>query len=279
MKLYSIETGVIKLDGGAMFGVVPRSIWGKRYEYDENNLIELSMRCLLIIEDDRKILIDTGMGDKQGEKYFKHFHPRLDNNLIESLKQCGVSPSDITDLVLTHLHFDHCGGAAVLDNNGEPEMLFKNAKVWVAKDQWNSALKPNHRERPSMRKENYLPLQDGKELCQIVTDVAVTKNVQLRLTNGHTAGMIVPVINYDGKTIVYGADIFPTSAHVHVPFVTAYDIQPLKSLDEKSQLLDYIVENDGFLIYEHDVNIECTKIEKTEKGFRKSENSYLISEL
>ena len=271
MKIHSIETGNFKLDGGSMFGVVPKSIWHKLYPVDEKNMCNYAMRCLLIEDGERKILVDTGMGDKQPEKFFKYYFPNGDYTLEDSLKSAGVNFDEITDLVFTHLHFDHSGGAAALNAEGEPELLFKNATVWIGKKQWESFLNPNAREKPSMFKENNEPLQQAKEFKLIEEDTFITENVKLKLVYGHTDGMIVPIINYGEKKVVYGADLLPTSANIHIPYLPSYDIRPLNTLEEKQELLKFCIDNDAYVIYEHDINIECSKVVLTEKGYRAGE--------
>ncbi len=267
MELYSIETGNFKLDGGAMFGVVPKTMWNKIYPADENNLINNSMRCLLIKDGKKIVIIDCGMGDKMDPNLLKFYYVNGEETLLTSLNKVGVKPEDVTDVVLTHLHFDHCGGATQKDGT----LTFPNAKHWVSKSQWESAHSPNNRERPSFFNENYDPIKEAGKLKIIRTETNITKNIQLRLFYGHTDGLIVPFITKKGKTIVYAADFIPSSAHVQLSFICAYDIYPLVSVDEKQQFLAEAVENNYTLFFEHDIFTECCSLEQTPKGVRVKE--------
>ncbi|MFZ4401213.1 MAG: MBL fold metallo-hydrolase [Bacteroidales bacterium] len=272
MELHVINTGNLKLDGGAMFGVVPKVMWQKLYPADENNRCNWSMRCLLAVDGERKILIDCGIGDKQDEKFFNNMHLNGDDNLISSLSKAGYSTDDITDVVLTHLHFDHCGGAVKnnIDKTGF-ELTFKNATHWVGKAHWELANKPNAREKASFLKENFQPLMDAGKLNLIEKDTTLFPGFFVKIFNGHTAGQIIPFIDYKGKTVVYMADLMPAAVHIPLAYVISYDTQPLVSLDEKESFLNEALANDYILFFEHDIYNECCNLQQTDKGVRAKE--------
>jgi glyoxylase-like metal-dependent hydrolase (beta-lactamase superfamily II) len=272
MKVYSIETEQFKLDGGAMFGVVPKVIWQKLNPADENNLCLWSMRCLLIEEGNRKILIDTGMGNKQSEKFFSHYYPSYNNTLLGSLKAHGFQPADITDIILTHLHFDHCGGAVSIIN-GEYTPTFPNATYWTSEAHWKWATDPNSREKASFLKENILPLQVSGQL-QFVEEkpgmrTRFSENIEILFAYGHTKSMMIPFITMEnGQSLVYTADLIPSSMHIPLPYIAAYDLFPMISLEEKESFLNECVENNYVLFFEHDPLTCCCRVIKTEKGYR-----------
>lgn len=272
MQLFSIETGLFKLDGGAMFGVVPKTLWNKFNPADENNLCTWSMRCLLVVDGARKVLIDCGMGSKQSEKFFSHYHPHGTHTLLSSLREKGFEPEDITDLILTHLHFDHCGGA-VYYNNGAYALTFPHATIWSNENHWKWAIEPNDREKASFLKENIIPLQESGQLKFIKEEngqlTPFTKHINIRFVQGHTRSMMLPQIKINGKTIVYMADLIPSAAHIPLPYVMAYDMFPMKTLEEKKEFLEEAVEKEFILFFEHDPSDPCCTAEKTEKGFRK----------
>ncbi|MCB2219481.1 MAG: MBL fold metallo-hydrolase [Bacteroidetes bacterium] len=268
MNLYKIETGNLKLDGGAMFGVVPKTIWQKSYPADENNLCNWSMRCLLVVDGDRKILIDNGIGDKQDEKFLKHYHLNGDDSLDKSLAAVGYSRDDITDMVLTHLHFDHCGGSIVKTGDDQFETAFKNATYWISKDQWEWATHPNRRERASFLKENILPIKESGQLKLVENEGALFPGIDVKFYSGHTDGQMIPFIKYNGKTIVFTSDLLPSTAHVPIPYVMAFDTQPLLTLKEKASFFAEALENDYIIFLEHDLYHECCTLENTEKGPR-----------
>jgi len=260
-----------------MFGVVPKSIWNKLNPSDENNMCSWALRCLLIEDGNRLILVDNGMGDKQDAKFFGHYYLHGNDTLDGSLKQLGFSKADITDVLLTHLHFDHCGGSIV--RQGEKLVpAFPNAVYWSNKDHWEWAVHPNAREKASFLKENILPIQENGQLQFIETAVtaddgqlgstAFTNNISIRFANGHTDKMMLPQINYNGRTIVYMADLLPSVAHLPLPYVMAYDMFPLTSLQEKAAFLQEAVANDYILYFEHDREIECCSLQQTVKGIR-----------
>ncbi len=285
MNLYSINAGHFKLDGGAMFGVVPKSIWNKLNPADENNMCSWALRCLLIEEGDKLILIDNGMGDKQEAKFFGHYFLHGEDTLDKSLAQYGFTKDDITDVVLTHLHFDHCGGSIV--KVGEKLIpAFKYATYWSNERHWQWATLPNDREKASFLKENILPIKESGQLKMIdlpalpdevdQTSVitypsTILPGLSFFIVNGHTDAMMLPVIQYKGKTIVYVADLLPSVGHIPLPYVMAYDMFPLTTLKEKKIFLDHALQNDWMLFFEHDPVNECCTLKQTEKGIRVNE--------
>ena len=280
MKLYTIDTGFFKLDGGAMFGVVPKSIWQKTNPADEFNLCSWAMRCLLIQEGDRLILIDNGIGYKQDERFLKHYHLHGDDTLEKSLTNLKFSKDDITDVFLTHLHFDHCGGSIERQADGNLVPAFKNANYWSNKEHWQWAVEPNDREKASFLKENILPIQESGKLKFIDTldGVSFTDNIQIRFAFGHTDSMMLPQISYKGKTILYMADMLPSVGHIPMPYVMSYDMFPLKTLKEKKKFLEEAVQNDYILFFEHDPVNECCTLQETEKGIR-VKDTFKLSEI
>ena len=270
MKLYTINAGYFKLDGGAMFGVVPKSIWQKSNPADENNLCSWAMRCLLIVDGERVILIDNGMGYKQDEKFLKHYYLHGDDTLEKSLASHGFSKDDITDVFLTHLHFDHCGGSIERDSQGSLVPAFKNATYWSNRAHWEWAVIPNDREKASFLKNNILPIQESGRLKFIDNQdgVTFTENIKIRFAYGHTDSMMLPQISYKEKTILYMADLLPSIGHIPLPYVMAYDMFPMKTLEEKKRYLEEAVENNYVLYLEHDPVNECCTLQETEKGIR-----------
>lgn len=273
MKLYTINTGNFKLDGGAMFGVVPKTIWNKLNPADENNLCTWAMRCLLVEDGDRLILIDNGIGNKQDAKFFGHYHLHGDDSLEKSLDKYGFGKDDITDVFLTHLHFDHCGGS--IERNGEKLIpAFKNATYWSNEKHWNWAVMPNDREKASFLKENILPIQESGQL-KFIEDkdgVELYPGFNVKFAYGHTDAMMLPQIKYKGRTLVYMADLLPSAAHLPLPYVMAYDMFPLTTLKEKKQFIQHAFENDYILYFEHDKDIECCTLQQTDKGIRVKES-------
>ena len=268
MKLYSIPTGNIKLDGGAMFGVVPKILWQKVYPADENNLCNWSMRCLLIEDEGRKILVDTGAGDKQGEKFRNMYHFNGDDTMIKSLAKYNFHPDDITDVLITHLHFDHVGGAVSYDESRTNlSLTFRNADYWISQSQWDLANNPNRKEKASLFKENIFPIGESGHLKLIKEETNIFKNIFIKLLYGHTEGQVIPFIDYKDTKIIFLGDLIPSAAHIPVPYVMGYDNNPLKTIEEKEDLLKEAAEKQFVLFFEHDLYNECCIIHKTEKGF------------
>ncbi len=281
MKLYTINTGNFKLDGGAMFGVVPKVIWNKLNPADENNLCPWAMRCMLIEDDNKLILIDNGVGDKQDEKFFGHYHLHGNDSLDKSLQQLGFHHSDITDVILTHLHFDHCGGSIKrIDNKLIP--AFPNAHYWSNERHWQWATEPNDREKASFLKENILPIKESGQLQMVripqTGNAYFTDSISMRYVHGHTDAMMLPQITYKGKTIVFMADLIPAVAHLPVPYVMAYDMFPLTSLLEKKSFLQEALDKEYILFFEHDPVNECCTLQQTERGIRMKE-TFMLSDI
>ncbi|GGK30372.1 MBL fold metallo-hydrolase [Yeosuana aromativorans] len=284
MNLYPIDTGNFKLDGGAMFGVVPKSLWQKTNPSDANNMIDIAARCLLIEDGNRLILIDNGMGNKQSEKFFGYYYLCGNDSLESSLKKYGFHPNDITDVFLTHLHFDHCGGSIQWNKSKTGyEPAFKNAHFWSNKDHWDWATKPNKREKASFLKENILPMQDSGQLKftelpheTILKDSAL--GFDIFFADGHTDKQMIPMIQYKGKTICFMADLLPTVGHLPLPYVMGYDTRPLLTLDEKEAFLNMAADNGYFLFLEHDAHNEIITVQHTEKGVR-LKDIYTTSEI
>lgn len=279
MKLHTIDTGFFKLDGGAMFGVVPKTIWNKTNPADNNNLCTWAMRCLLVEDGDRLILIDTGIGDKQDQKFLNHYYLHGDATLDSSLAALGFHRDDITDVFLTHLHFDHVGGAVV--RNGERLLpAFKNARYWSNPKHWDWATNPNDREKASFLKENILPIQESGQLQFIDAQEGINfaEGFDIRFVSGHTEAMMLPLINYKSKKILYMADLLPSVGHLPLPYVMAYDMFPLTTLKEKKLFLTEALEQDYILYFEHDPVNECCTLQQTEKGIR-AKDTFKLNEL
>jgi glyoxylase-like metal-dependent hydrolase (beta-lactamase superfamily II) len=279
MNLYTINTGYFKLDGGAMFGVVPKSIWNKLNPADENNMCSWALRCLLIEDGNRLILIDNGMGDKQDAKFFGHYYLHGNDTLDKSLASHGFSKKDITDVFLTHLHFDHCGGSIVREGD-KLVPAFPNAHYWSNAHHWQWATQPNAREKASFLKENILPMKESGQLKWVdlpagntdaLGETTFTDHISIRFASGHTDKMMLPQIRYKDSTIVYMADLLPSVAHIPIPYIMAYDMFPLTSLNEKKSFLQEAVDNNYILYFEHDKEHECCTLEMTEKGVRMKE--------
>jgi glyoxylase-like metal-dependent hydrolase (beta-lactamase superfamily II) len=277
MKLYPIETGNFKLDGGAMFGVVPKTIWNKTNPADANNLIDMAARCLLIEDGNRLILIDTGMGNKQSDKFFGYYSLWGTHSMDASLAKYGFHRDDITDVFLTHLHFDHCGGSIQWnkDKTGY-EPAFKNAKFWTNENHWQWAIEPNSREKASFLSENILPMQQSGQLHFIIrnkTDFLAKSELDFGIffVDGHTEKQMIPHIQYKGKTIVFCADLLPTAGHIPIPYVMGYDTRPLLTMDEKTKFMNAAADNNYYLFLEHDAHNPIITVKHTEKGVRLSE--------
>ncbi|HBX51741.1 MAG: MBL fold metallo-hydrolase [Bacteroidetes bacterium RIFOXYA12_FULL_35_11] len=278
MKLFTIETGTFKIDGGAMFGVVPKSLWQKVYPADENNMCTCALRSLLVDTGDRIILFDAGMGNKQDAKFFGRYNAVPDNSLEESLNSLGYSYDDITDVVLSHLHFDHCGGCVSFNDKKELEITFKNAWYWCSKQQWDCATNPNSREKASFLDENLLPIEQSGRLKLIEKDSEIIPGIFAQLHFGHTEGMIISLIRGKNNTLIYLGDLMPAVAHIPLPYISAYDTKPLDVLEEKEKLLKEAANKKHILFFEHDYYYECARVAETEKGIRAS-NTFKLSEI
>ena len=278
MKLYPVETGNFKLDGGAMFGVVPKTLWSRTNPADKNNLIDIAARCLLIEDGARLILIDTGLGEKQSEKFFSYYHRWGKHSLDASLAALGFHRDDITDVFLTHLHFDHCGGSIQWNSDRTGyEPAFKNASFWTNEAHWKWATEPNAREKASFLKENLLPMQESGQLKFIPRESGSPflktspLGFDILFVDGHTDKQMIPHIHYKGKTVVFMADLIPTAGHIPLPYVMGYDTRPLLTLKEKAVFLEEATERQYILFMEHDAHNECCVLKSTEKGPRLGE--------
>ena len=283
MNLYPISAGNFKLDGGAMFGVVPKSLWQKTNPSDSDNLIDLTARCMLIESGSRLILVDAGMGDKLSEKFFSYYKPWGDDSLVKSINNAGFSIDEITDVFLTHLHFDHCGGSTVLNSNNVSVPLFKNAKYWSNKNHWEWATNPNSREKASFLKENLIPIEESGQLCFLdVKSPGFNHYDELGFdvlfVDGHTEKQMIPKVSYNGKEVVFMADLLPTAGHIPLPYIMGYDVRPLTTLEEKRSFLNLAVQEEYCLFMEHDANNEIITLKSTEKGVRFG-GSYALKDL
>ena len=276
MNLHVINTGFFKLDGGAMFGVVPKALWQKTNPADENNMCTWAMRCLLVEDGNKLILIDNGIGKKQDEKFFSHYYLHGDDSLEGSLEKAGFSSDDITDMFLSHLHFDHCGGG-VNGSEGRYELVFKNATYWSNADHWKWATQPNPREKASFLKENILPMQESGQL-KFVEGASPFSQFEILFVSGHTDKMMIPMINYKNRVVCFVADLIPSAGHLPLPYVMGYDTRPLITLEEKARFLNEAAENEYVLFFEHDPVNECCTVRKTEKGVR-LDRTFKLSEL
>lgn len=278
MKLHVINTGLFKLDGGAMFGVVPKSIWQKSNPPDENNLCTWALRCLLIEDGNKLILIDNGIGDKQDARFFSHYYLHGDDSLIKSIHQAGFSENDITDMFLTHLHFDHCGGG-VINKNDKLSLTFPKAQYWSNADHWKWATQPNPREKASFLKENILPMQESGQLKFVDINFASPfMQFKIFFVSGHTDKMMIPMIPYKGKAICYMADLLPSVGHIPLPYVMGYDTRPLLTIEEKEAFLNEAADQGYVLFFEHDSQNECCTVKRTDKGVR-LDRTFRLSEV
>jgi glyoxylase-like metal-dependent hydrolase (beta-lactamase superfamily II) len=277
MQLHVINTGYFKLDGGAMFGVVPKSLWQKTNPADENNLCTWAMRCLLIEDGNRLILIDCGIGDKQDAKFLSHYHLHGDASLENSIRKAGFHSNDITDVFLTHLHFDHCGGA-IHRNNDKLIPTFKNANYWSNERHWKWATQPNQREKASFLKENILPIEESGQLEFIAENEQFHQSIEIFFANGHTEQQMIPIIQYKDKKIAYMADLLPSTGHIPLPYVMGYDTRPLLTMEEKERFLNQAADENYILFLEHDAQNECCTLQHTEKGIRLKE-TFLLKEI
>lgn len=280
MKIRIVHSGFFKLDGGAMFGVVPKQLWTRKMNADENNMCTWSMRSILIETQNRKILVDTGIGQKQDEKFRSHFHPhgpKLENSLQEE----GLSPSDITDVFLTHFHFDHVGGAVSMDEDGKLVPTFPNAKYWTNREHFEWAYNPNPREAASYLKENFVPLKEREVLHYIECKDGEEwlPNIRIRYCNGHTRAMMLLDMTVAGRRVIYAADLFPSYAHISLPWVMAYDVEPLETLKEKEKILNELYDDRGLMLFEHDAINECASLKRDQKGRIRIEDIYAWDEV
>lgn len=279
MRLQIIDTGFFKLDGGAMFGVVPKVLWNKQNPADENNLCTWAMRCLLIEDGNKLILVDTGIGNKQNAHFFKNYYLHGDDSLLGSIKASGHSPDEITDVLLTHLHFDHCGGAVSLNANQKPELTFKNATYWSNASHWEWAVKPNAREKASFLSENILPIQKSGQLSFIDQNTGSPfEHIAIKTVDGHTEKQMLPLIYYKGRTLAYMADLIPSIAHIPIPYIMSYDVRPLETMKEKIHFLEEACDKNYILIFEHDPHSQCCTLKRTEKGIR-MDKTFMLSEV
>ena len=272
MNIYPLHTGNFKLDGGAMFGVVPKSLWSRTNKADENNMCSWAMRCMLIEDGKRLMLIDTGIGDKQSEKFFSYYYLHGNDSLLGNLKKLGFSPDDITDVFLTHLHFDHCGGAIERVGDHRFQPVFKNATYWSTEKHWKWATEPNAREKASFLSENILPIEESGQLKFVPRQGDFTKNafpnMDLLFVDGHTESQMIPHIHYKGKKLIFMADLLPSVGHIPLPYVMGYDTRPLLTLSEKEKFLEKAADEEYILFLEHDAENECCTLKRTEKGIR-----------
>ena len=279
MELFTVDTGFFKLDGGAMFGVVPKSIWSRTNPSDENNLCPWAMRCLLVSDGNRLVLIDNGIGDKQDARFFSHYYLHGDASLAKSLQQLGVHPTDITDVFLTHLHFDHCGGSVKYGSHGQYELTFPRATYWTNEDHWNWATVPNPREKASFLEENILPLQEHGALKYLdLATKSLFPGFDFFTMDGHTDKQMLPKMQYKGRTLVFMADLLPSVGHLPLAYVMGYDTRPLLTIQEKQIFLEEAVREQYVLFLEHDSVNECCTVKMTEKGVR-VDQTFRLNEL
>ena len=282
MTIHTIDTGLFKLDGGAMFGVVPKSMWQKLNPPDANNMCTWAMRCLLVEDGNRLLLIDNGIGDKQDDKFRGHFYLHGDETLEKSLRRLGFTSGDITDVFLTHLHFDHCGGSVVKTPAGRLELAFPNATYWSNEAHWNWAMQPNPREKASFLKENILPIQESGHLRFVDPAAGVPAELsqftEIIYADGHTEKLMVPMLNHKGRTLAFMADLLPSAAHVPLPSTMSSDVRPLVSMAEKEAVLRRAADENWVLLLEHDPAAECCTVQHTEKGIRVAE-TFRLAEL
>lgn len=280
MKVYTVNAGYFKLDGGAMHGVVPKVMWQKVNPADEENMCTWAMRCLLVEHGDRKILVDNGMGTKQDEKFFSHFHPHGEDTIEKSIAKHGYKPEDITDVFLTHLHFDHCGGSVKREGD-QLIPAFPNAKYYSNKSHWDWAIDPNPREKASFLKENIVPLQEAGvlEFIEVLDGEEWLSGIRIHYCNGHTEQMMLLQIDLEDKTLLFCADLIPSAAHISLPWVMGYDMRPLDTLSEKEKMLNRAVDNNWTLIFEHDPKNECATLHRDDKGRIRLKETFKLEDI
>ena len=282
MTVHTLDTGLFKLDGGAMFGVVPKSMWQKLNPADDHNMCTWALRCLLVEDAGRLLLVDTGIGEKQDEKFRGHFYLHGDDTLKKSLRQLGYTAADITDVLLTHLHFDHCGGGVMRTADNALQLAFPNATYWSNEGHWNWATAPNPREKASFLKENILPIRESGQLRFIDPQAGVPAELSslsdLIYVDGHTEKMMLPKLSYKDRTLVFAADLLPSAHHVGLPYVMSYDVRPLVTMDEKARFLQQAAAENWVLVLEHDHQTECITVEQTERGIKVAEK-FSLAEL
>lgn len=279
MKIHSFNITNFKIDGGTMFGVVPKAIWSRKYPSDENNLCNCAIRTMVIEEGDKKIIIDTGYGDKQDDKFFSHVYLNGGEGLLGGLSKLNIKPEDITDVILTHLHTDHCGGCVINGEKiGEYKLLFENANHWVSREHWEWAMNPNIREADAFLKENIVPIFESGKLKYATEETKISDSITLKILNGHTMGQIIPHINYKGRTIIFCADLFPSLANVPVKYGAAFDVFPMEMLKEKLAVAKEAADKNQILFFQHDANVECCTLHETEKGIREKD-TFRLSDL
>ncbi len=276
MKISSYNINTFLIDGGTMFGVVPKALWNRQYPADENNMIPLDLRTLIIDHADRVTIIDTGFGNKQSEKFFSHFPVYGGLGLVEGLAKFGYKPTDVTDVIHTHLHYDHCGGGIGIDNKGEFYPIFPNAKYHVSQTQWDSALNPNIREATSFLPENILPMKELGLLNLVQNEGELIPGIEVRFFDGHTKGQMIPIVHLpNGKKVVFTADFFPSTAHIHPAWNASYDVEPLIAMKEKEDFLEEAFARGYYFFYQHDNYTECSNLQKTTRGIRAGEKMVL----
>ena len=278
MKLFPVIADNWKMDGGVAFGVVPKSIWSRYHKADDNNAIDITTRCLLVIHNERKILIDVGLGDKRNEKYYAVRYREPGISILKSLDQLGFGADDITDVLFTHLHDDHVGAATRFNENGISKCVFQNAQYWVSRSHWDWAMNPNKREGAAFFKDNFLPLQDSGRVNLLDEGSQPFKQITLKIYNGHTRGQIIPYIQTENRKVVYMGDFIPTQTNIPIPFVPSVDIEPLISLTEKEEFLNEAVVNKYILFFEHDAANECCTVKHSEKGVV-ADRSFKLNEI
>ncbi len=269
MEVYLLETPEFKIDGGAFFGVVPKTMWSKKYPADENNMCKVACRSLLIKDADKLILVDNGIGEKQNSKNQDLYLVDFAGDLVSNIENLGYTTDDITDLILTHLHFDHCGGTTKIDKNTNKHVpVFKNATHYISKKQWDNALAPNYREKSSYNKEKFEFLKDTNKLKLIEQNTNITPNIELRIFNGHTPGLMLPVVNFKNKTLFFTGDLIPAKASIPLAWVSAYDLLPAISMQEKEEILAEAEKNNWIFVFQHDLYNECCDLCLTNRGVR-----------